>query len=235
MTYEQPTLPGLDVPEGKKPRKTAELSWIDPDVLLALARVAGKGAEQYGHPYNYRAGFEWSKAYNALVRHLLAFWGGEDTDPESGEPHLAHALWNTHVLLSFSLGDYGKDDRPGSLPKQPKWHSTEAPKVLWPPAPRPQGSNASLSSPPNPEQCVRGVRDPDVYVGGGIRDGCGMNWGDRVRSNVDPALGEGVLLGWTGGDTPGLRKTRVDVRWFGGGGITSIVTSCTPGSLEPAW
>lgn len=109
MTHEQPALPGM--PEGKKDRKGEELSWVDPKVLKALARVAGHGAQKYGHPYNYLAGYEYSKAYNALCRHLTSFWDGEDVD-ESGEHHLAAAIWNAHTLLSFCLRGIGTDDRP---------------------------------------------------------------------------------------------------------------------------
>lgn len=96
-----------------KERKLAELAYIDPKALLKLAEVAGFGARKY-EPGNYLKGFNWSYSYNALHRHILAFWDGEDIDLESELPHLAHAAWHCLCLLCFSMRDIGKDDRIGT-------------------------------------------------------------------------------------------------------------------------
>jgi hypothetical protein len=45
------------------------------------------------------------------MRHRLAFWNGEDYDPESGLPHLAHAAWHDLAELAFFLKGLGTDDR----------------------------------------------------------------------------------------------------------------------------
>lgn len=95
---------------GQKGSKLAQLADIDPLSLLKLAEVAGYGAEKYSH-LNYVRGFDWSLSYNALQRHLMAFWGGEDLDPESGLPHLAHAAWHCMTLLTFVNRQRGTDDR----------------------------------------------------------------------------------------------------------------------------
>src|SRR5690606_28371454 len=58
--------------------------------LAKIARHFGVGAAKYA-PNNWRKGYEWSKSYAALQRHLHAFWGGEDYDEETGSPHLAAA------------------------------------------------------------------------------------------------------------------------------------------------
>jgi hypothetical protein len=39
--------------------------------------------------------------YNALMRHMTAWWGGESIDPESGYSHLAHAGCCLIFLLWF--------------------------------------------------------------------------------------------------------------------------------------
>jgi hypothetical protein len=96
---------------GSKNRKLAELGTIDPLALWKLAEVGGYGATKYER-YNYLRGFPWSWSFDALCRHLLAFWGGQDEDPESGLPHMAHVAWHALALLSFSLRGLGDDDRP---------------------------------------------------------------------------------------------------------------------------
>ena len=95
---------------GQKGRKEAELGFIDPNALLDLAEVAGFGATKYD-AFNYVKGYRWSLSINALFRHLLAFCAGEDIDPESGKPHLAHAAWHCLALLTFWRFRRGTDDR----------------------------------------------------------------------------------------------------------------------------
>jgi len=96
---------------GQKDQKLAQLGAIDPVALLALAQVAGHGAQKYAR-YNYLKGYDWSLCMDALQRHILAFWSGEDIDPESGLPHMAHAAWHCLALLSFLERGIGTDDRP---------------------------------------------------------------------------------------------------------------------------
>ena len=39
--------------------------------------------------------------YDAAQRHMMAFWGGEDLDPESGEPHPAHVKFHMNTLTNY--------------------------------------------------------------------------------------------------------------------------------------
>ncbi len=98
--------------KGTKPQRMALLPW---ESLLAVAEVYGFGAEKYA-PDNWRKGYDWDLSFDALQRHLAAFWTGEDRDPESGLPHLAHAAFHVLTLLAFSLsGRYAElDTRPSS-------------------------------------------------------------------------------------------------------------------------
>jgi hypothetical protein len=95
---------------GQKGKKLAQLGSLDPQSLLTVAEVSGFGAQKYAR-YNYLKGYDWSLSFDALQRHLLAFWSGQDTDPESGLPHLGHAAWHALALLSFSSRGLGTDDR----------------------------------------------------------------------------------------------------------------------------
>lgn len=102
---------------GRKGRKLASVSSLDPKALLALAEVSGFGARKYD-AHNYLRGYDWSLSFDALHRHLLAFWAGQDTDPESGMPHVAHAAWHCLALLSFQTRGIGTDDRPPASPPE---------------------------------------------------------------------------------------------------------------------
>lgn len=100
---------------GEKGQKPAQLSALDPVALLHLATVAGFGSTKYAR-LNYLKGYAWSLSLDALFRHVLAFAGGENYDPESGEPHLAHAAWHALALTSFLERNLGTDDRVSALP-----------------------------------------------------------------------------------------------------------------------
>ena len=65
--------------------------------LNELAKVYTMGAEKY-EDNNWRKGLKWGRIFGATMRHLWAFWRGEDIDPESELPHLHHALCNLAFL-----------------------------------------------------------------------------------------------------------------------------------------
>lgn len=96
---------------GEKGQKLAQLGAVDPLALLEVAKVAGFGGQKYAR-YNFMRGYDWSLSYDALQRHLNLFWAGEDADPESNLPHLAHAAWHCLALLHFSRNHPTFDDRP---------------------------------------------------------------------------------------------------------------------------
>lgn len=96
---------------GQKGQKRAQLGALDPGALRTVAEVAGYGTEKYDR-YNFLKGYDYSLSYDALQRHLMAFWSGENNDPESGLPHLGHAAWHCLALLAFVQRGVGADDRP---------------------------------------------------------------------------------------------------------------------------
>jgi hypothetical protein len=75
-----------------------------------LAAVYTFGARKY-NDNNWAKGIKYSRIIAALFRHFWAFVRGEDFDPESGLPHLAHCLWNISTLLYFSKYRPDLDDR----------------------------------------------------------------------------------------------------------------------------
>jgi hypothetical protein len=65
-----------------------------------LAEVIEYGAKKYA-PNNWRKADDLSRYEDALLRHVVAHLQGEKLDPESGLPHLAHALCNAAFLLEL--------------------------------------------------------------------------------------------------------------------------------------
>jgi hypothetical protein len=86
---------------------------IPMEAMKALATILTMGAKKYADR-NWEGGMSWQRVYASLMRHLVAYESGEDTDPESGELHMAHALCNVVFLVTYqmrpSLADF--DDRP---------------------------------------------------------------------------------------------------------------------------
>lgn len=69
------------------------------------------GALKYGRS-NFRAvGVRASIYYDAARRHLNAWFEGEDNDPDSGLPHLAHALATIAIVVDAQAAGKLNDDR----------------------------------------------------------------------------------------------------------------------------
>jgi hypothetical protein len=69
------------------------------------------GACQYGRANWRAAGVRVSIYIDACRRHLDAYFEGEDLDPDSGAPHLAHALACLAVLVDAGAAGKLTDDR----------------------------------------------------------------------------------------------------------------------------
>ena len=102
------------MPDGGRKDDTEKLRYdlIPPRPLEALAQVYTVGAAKY-EDRNWEKGYAWSLSYAALQRHLHAFWGGEDIDPETGSHHLAAAGFHVLALLENRRINPQFDDRPG--------------------------------------------------------------------------------------------------------------------------
>ena len=123
---------------GKKGVKLERHDLIPATSLKKLAEHFGRGALKYD-AHQWRQGYEWSKSYSAIQRHLLAFWSGLDYDvcsndpggcsfiTESGEAyvptgvdvcynhtgshHMTAVAWHSFVLMEFSDRFPQHDDR----------------------------------------------------------------------------------------------------------------------------
>ena len=101
------TLQGLAVKDDvNKPR----IDLIPPNTLMRIGRVFAMGARKYGDT-NWLKGMRWSRLYAAAMRHLLAYWSGEDLDSESNEYHLVHAICDLMCLLEYYEQHPALDDR----------------------------------------------------------------------------------------------------------------------------
>lgn len=83
---------------------------IPPGPLKDLAAVYTVGASKYGDR-NWEQGLAWGRVFAAIQRHLWAWWGGEDLDPEDGLSHLAHAAWGCFTLLEYAQTHPEMDER----------------------------------------------------------------------------------------------------------------------------
>ena len=96
---------------------------VPPAALLYTAMGIGEGADKYG-PFNWRetpGGVEVLTYYAGCVRHLQAWFDGEDIDPDSaeGKPHLAGAISSLAILIDAIASGCAIDNRPpkGGAPK----------------------------------------------------------------------------------------------------------------------
>lgn len=80
------------------------------EALEEITLVLQHGAKKYER-HNWRKGFIYSRPFSAILRHLFAYWKGEDLDKDSGLHHLAHAGCELLFLISFIKTKTGVDDR----------------------------------------------------------------------------------------------------------------------------
>lgn len=81
------------------------------EATRAAIKVLAHGAAKYG-PDNYQKGTNWSRYYDAAMRHMTAWLCGENFDPESGFSHLSHAATCLLILSTLEIRHIGTDDRP---------------------------------------------------------------------------------------------------------------------------
>jgi len=111
MTNKKDTNPKDAIGISKSP-----LSLIPKPFLHALGLALMEGAMKYG-ANNWRvAGIRYSVYYDALMRHMNAWWEGEDIDADSGLPHPVKAAACLAILFDATMRDNITDDRP---PKSP--------------------------------------------------------------------------------------------------------------------
>jgi hypothetical protein len=107
------THPGLaENPKDALGRAKPPLSTVPVPVLFEMGAGLMEGAAKYAR-HNYRvAKIRASVYYDAALRHLMAWWEGEDIDPESGVHHVGKTLSCLAVLRDAQMNDMIIDDRP---------------------------------------------------------------------------------------------------------------------------
>ena len=102
----------LSAPQGgvKHDAGKPRMDLLPPEALREIAAVLAFGAQKYD-AHNWRKGVAYSRLIAACLRHLFAWVGREDKDPESGRSHLAHAACCLLFLITFEQTNTGTDDR----------------------------------------------------------------------------------------------------------------------------
>jgi hypothetical protein len=94
------------------------LSAVPCGPLLEVGLAMMEGGRKYGRA-NFRvkgAAVRASVYYDAFQRHLMAWFEGQDIDPDSGLSHITKATAGLIVLRDGMLSDNWIDDRPISNP-----------------------------------------------------------------------------------------------------------------------
>lgn len=93
------------------------ISTISAPVMMEIGLAMLEGALKYGR-HNYRVmGVRASVYYDALGRHIMAWWEGEDNDPDSGLSHITKAIATLVVLRDAMIQGKMTDDRPPPSPE----------------------------------------------------------------------------------------------------------------------
>lgn len=97
---------GGDHKDAGKPR----LDLLDAYAIEQMGHVLGFGSVKYD-AWNWTRGIAYTRLQGSALRHILAFQRGEDLDPESGLPHLAHGMCCLMMLLGMTQRHPELDDR----------------------------------------------------------------------------------------------------------------------------
>ena len=87
------------------------LQLVPVSLVEGIGTILTFGAHKYA-PRAWENGFEWSRAFGALLRHLYAWWKGENLDKETGKSHLWHAGCELAFLIEWETTHPELDDRP---------------------------------------------------------------------------------------------------------------------------
>lgn len=90
-----------DIPGLKADSDKARWDLLPLESVSPVVDVLTYGAAKYA-PDNWRHVSDWRPRYfAAAMRHLTAWFMGQKIDPESGHPHLAHAMCCLLFLMSL--------------------------------------------------------------------------------------------------------------------------------------
>lgn len=88
------------------------MSSVPPGALIHLMKAMADGRRKYGH-MNWRQKTVSSTIYyDAAMRHLMAWFDGENMATDSGVHHLGHAMACLAIILDAAANERLNDDRP---------------------------------------------------------------------------------------------------------------------------
>lgn len=99
--FKQNKSKGLRYNDGK-----LKWSYMHYKSMEPMIRVLMYGAQKYA-PFNWQKGLDKMEILESMQRHLAAMMDGEETDPESGLPHIGHVMCNTMFWSYMDLKDKG--------------------------------------------------------------------------------------------------------------------------------
>ena len=96
---------GYEVVRGKVPPAKSDAGKPRPtlcpvSLINAVTQIREYGCRKYNDPENWRS-VEPQRYKDALYRHWLAYLSGQETDEESGKPHLWHIACNVAFLIEM--------------------------------------------------------------------------------------------------------------------------------------
>lgn len=92
--------------------KKLPVHYVPPALMLGAAEAMADGGKKYG-PYNFRESQIAAGVYmGASLRHLFAWWDGEDIAQDSGVHHLKHVAACIGLMLDAMECGTFDDDRP---------------------------------------------------------------------------------------------------------------------------
>lgn len=87
-----------------------DMSLLSTLAITELAKVLSFGKVKYA-AHNWRKGITTSRLIAAMLRHIFAYLGGENKDPETGLSHMAHAMCCCMFILELAVIRPELDDR----------------------------------------------------------------------------------------------------------------------------
>lgn len=122
--------------DGTNPKDLLGVKKVQMNLFPPAGRIYGalamkNGADKYG-PYNWRKNkVKYTVYLDALERHLVALYDGENLAADSGLPHLAHIIANAAILADALESGNLIDDRPtpGPASRLLEQHTAAEPKL----------------------------------------------------------------------------------------------------------
>lgn len=112
IDFEEPVVTKESNPKDSVGSRKAPMHVVPMRVMAEVGLALQEGALKY-RSYNYRvAGVRASVYFDALFRHMGAWWEGEDLDKDSGLSHVTKAISALVVLRDAMIGGMWTDDRP---------------------------------------------------------------------------------------------------------------------------